>query len=171
MALFVDTSALLKAYVVEPRGSDVMREILSRSEFEAGIFVSRTVILETYGCIARKWRRNKINEDEFRIAWQELRGDVETFLLGIVEHSQDLVDRAITLTATHREVEAGGIDCLHIASAERLAVAGEQLPIIFVAADRGLRTVAERRGFVTFDPETQTLRDLLKLMQPGFDLT
>lgn len=172
MALFVDTSALLKAYVVERRGSDVMREILTRSEFEAGIFVSSTVILETYGCIARKWRRKIIDDGEFRTAWEELRRDVDTRLLGVVEHSPDLIDRATVLAAAHRDIDAGGIDCLHMASAERLAAVlpSCNLPTVFVAVDRGLRTLASRRGFNTFDPETQTVPELLRAAPPGLDL-
>lgn len=168
MALFIDTSALVKAYVPERRGSLTMTEMLSRPEFNAGIFVSDTVVLEAFACFAKKLRSREISNAQYQTARTELLHDLDG-PLGIVEHASDVVERAVTMVIEHKKVAVGGIDCLHVASAEKLAIhlPREQKPVIFVAVDSPLRALAAMQGFVTFNPETEALATLLGHIPPG----
>jgi predicted nucleic acid-binding protein len=146
---FVDTSALVKAYLEEP-GSEAVREIVRQRR--KSVYVSNHVALETLASFASNLRRQVIRPRRYRRARSEFLRDYPG-TWNIVEVSPQTVDDAMQLTDVHRGLGVGGMDLLHIATAEQLAKTRGTTPTI-VCADRAMRNLAAAAGFRVFNPET-----------------
>jgi hypothetical protein len=72
--------------------------------------------------------------------------------LTVVEVETELFGEAESMAMKYSDSGAGTLDLIHAASAQQVRDNADE-PLVFVAADRKLRALAERIGFRTFDPE------------------
>lgn len=73
--------------------------------------------------------------------------------LHVVGVEPGVVLDAESLAVVHSDSGAGTLDLLHAASARQIQDRLPDQPLTFVVADRKLRSLVERLGFRTFDPE------------------
>jgi predicted nucleic acid-binding protein len=150
---FVDSSALVKAYVSEP-GSSVVLALLDR--MRGSVYVSSAVMIETAAAIARLRRSHKMRQKLYAKARDKFLEHCRT-RFHVVHPPAAVINATVGMIDAYRLRRAGGFDLLHIATAEYIRTLLPGGVISFVCCDDGLRSVAEERGFDVFDP----LRDSL----------
>ena len=136
MILYLDTSALLKAYV---RESD---SALVRGLLAAAAIVSSHMIafVEANAAFARLGREGILTATELGKLRREFAADWKNYLQ--VGLDQRLLDRASDLAGKHA---LRAYDSLHLASAELLAKEGRE-PLLFACFDRNLNRAAGALG-------------------------
>ena len=154
--LYLDSSALIKKYLVEPGTAELLARLKQETDVGAVIFSSGLTYAEMHAIVARKHREHGLSEmeasaihDQFDEDWLTSVSQVElsSAVLGFV---RDVV-KASPLR---------GADTLHLASAlwlrdmTRLGVKpGEYSgPLIFVSSDRQLLAAAKKQKILTFNP-------------------
>ena len=134
MILYLDTSALVKVYVEEPK-SAVVRENVKQAERLA---TSRIAYVEARAAFARKRREQGLSRADYRTLVNDLDQDWLDYF--IVDVSEGVVQAAGNL-AEHYALR--GADAIHLASAVMLAKqAGES--ITFHCFDRHLIDAARK---------------------------
>ncbi len=134
MTLYLDTSALVKLYVQEEEGYDVVREAV---EWAERVATSTVAYAEARAALARKERESDLDEEGHRRA------------VGALDDDWRRYDRlAVSNLVSYRAGEMAqryalrGFDAIHLASAARLL---ERFPDLrFLAFDDRLREVAWR---------------------------
>lgn len=153
---FIDTSALLKAYLDE-KGSETVREalrLLGRSAF-----VSDLVLIEALGRLTRKRRGGEISKSEYLKLYQQLQLDVQhTFY--VVPVNADILAKAFHRVHFFRDKTAGAFDHIHVCTAEYLQTLYPAETVHIMCADRGLSTIATDNGFEVFNPEKDAVSSL-----------
>ena len=152
MIFFLDASSLVKLYHDET-GAETMRALFRRPELKGALFVSELITLEVLVRLTKEARTG--GRKERRRLSRVLRQHAyhrEEFLtvLGV---ETGMVDEAESIAIEYSDSGAGTLDLLHAASAQQVSELLPHEPLVFVAADRKLRSLAERIGFRTFDPE------------------
>lgn len=148
--LFLDTSALVKAYLDEP-GSEVVREIIKQRR--DSVYVSDHVALETLAAFASNLRRLHIVPKRYLRARSEFFRDFPGGF-NVVEVEPEMVVDAIRLADLYHGLGVGGMDLLHVATAIQVrATVAARSPTI-VCADRAMRNLAAAAGLGVFNPET-----------------
>jgi predicted nucleic acid-binding protein len=153
--LFLDASALAKAYV-EEEGDASVRGLLRRGDGD--LFLSDLVALEVLTSIRSAYRA-KARED-YLDALQRFWTDYPT-RFGVVEINREIIADAIALTTKHRGTRARSMDVLHLATALRLQARSRTGPeVTMVTSDRDLAALASACGLRTFDPSREPLAAL-----------
>ena len=133
MILYLDTSALAKAYVEEDFSAEI-KAVLEKASIAA---THQITFVEFHAALARAFREGRIREEQQKIAMQEFVRDWPGFLK--IEISDPLLARA------SRACEIFALrayDGLHLAAAEfLLKKTGE--PFLFAAFDRRLNSAAD----------------------------
>ena len=124
MTLYLDASALVKRYLVEP-GSDAIRRATDLAERR---FMSRVGFVETFGTLARRSHAARI--EQFRSEWP---------LIHVIELREALAERAAELAGSSR---LGALDAVHLASALMLPADD----VVFATWDRRLHAAAQAHG-------------------------
>jgi len=156
MIFFLDASSVVKLYHDE-RGSETMHVLFGRPEYEAAFFVSDLVSLEVLVRLAKQGRGGGRN---VRRAFHRV---VKTYVhhrdekLNVVDVDSGVVRSAGSIAMVYSSSGAGTLDLLHAASTRQVQKLAPEQPLVFVAADRKLRSLVERIGFRTFDPESGDL--------------
>jgi len=149
---FLDASALVKRYAIEQGSAWVAR--ITAPEAENTIAIAQITLAEVAAALAGKLRGQIISADEFEKAVEDLLRDAfETFTL--VEIDQHVIKRAVAVVRRH---SLRGYDAVQLACGLMLndtLVAAEELPIIFVTADKSLLDAARAEGLMTEDPNDQ----------------
>jgi len=149
---FVAASSLVKLYHDEA-GANGMRELFRSPEHKGAFFVSDLVALEV---LVRLAKRGRVGGRKER---RTLRRTVQTHVrhrtesLNVVGVESSVVRDAESIAVGYYDSGAGTLDLLHVASARQIQARLPDQPLTFVVADRKLRSLAERLGFRTFDPE------------------
>ncbi len=139
MILFLDTSALVKLYVVED-GSDQTHQAAHQAEILA---VSRIAWAEFHAALARRARMVPADEPMLDQARSALANHWEDFL--VVEVSQPVVERA----GEQAELYAlRAYDAVQLATASYLADQSEQI-VQFASFDRRLNKAATAQAMAT----------------------
>ncbi len=149
LILYVDTSALVKLYVVE-EGREVVEQAVEEAEL---ISISVVAYAEARAALARKRREGVFSAEEYREAVDALNEDWETFekpevTEGIVRVAGDVAE----------EHALRGFDAIHLASAltiraaasEESEEAGEA--VFFLGFDSDL-TKAAGKVMRTYEPD------------------
>ena len=157
--IFFDTSAIVKAYVNE-RGSPLVHAAIAR--MKGRLYLTVAVALEVLSTLARQRRAGDLTQAGYRSArtefLQALGGSLKLLEVHLTEFATgyELVDR-------HRQIGAGAMDVLHVASALRLQAANQGELLLVASSDHGFLSFARAVGLRTFDPETANLAALLDL--------
>ena len=150
--LFLDASSLVKLYQDEP-GAETMRELFESPELVGAFFVSELVSLEVLVRLAKEARSGRRRER--RRLWRVLKEHAHhrATHLTVLDVEPGVIREAGSIAIAYSDSGAGTLDLLHAASAQQVRELVPHEPLVFVAADRKLRSLAERIGFQTFDPE------------------
>lgn len=151
MIYYLDTSALVKAYVDEHRSKDV-RGILRQAEPDTGsdrIFVSRLAYPETTSAFTRLRNEGKLSVADAEMRFRALDSD-----FGSPKQAYEILDpTAVIINEAVRLVRRRGLrgfDAVHLASALLLSQAAVGACLL-VAADRQLLTAAKSEGLSVLD--------------------
>lgn len=145
---FVDSSALVKAYVSEG-GTPAVDAALDR--LHGAVYVSSAVILETAAALARMRRTNRIRQKTYARAHDRFLNHCNT-RFHVVHPPAAVVNATLGMIDAYRMRSAGGFDLLHIATAEYIQALLPRGTLALMCCDEGMRTIAEERGFDVFDP-------------------
>ncbi|HEX2206471.1 MAG TPA: type II toxin-antitoxin system VapC family toxin [Longimicrobium sp.] len=145
---FIDSSALVKAYVSEP-GSPAVKTVLA--SLEGSIYISSVVAIETAAAMARLRRTQDIRHTVYARGREDLLNHCKT-RFHVVHPPAAVVNRTLGMIDAYRMRSAGGSDLLHIATAEYIQTLLPRETLSLMCCDDGLRSVAEERGFDVFDP-------------------
>jgi predicted nucleic acid-binding protein len=174
MPIFFDTSALAKLYIEEP-GSEKVEELVSRPGSEGGFFISDCVAVELYGLFAKrlriaeeerkKRREGKAVERENRARYQtaslQFRRDYEDGRFSRVDIGRDILRNAAAMAQAFPDRRVSPMDFIHLATVfyltTELEEAGAEHNVILAVCDGPLKTLAERQGVDTWNPETDPL--------------
>jgi predicted nucleic acid-binding protein len=159
--LFWDTSALVKAYSAEPGTASVLGAFkVTRGR---GSLLTEFVVLEVLTVLAKHWRAKSLTKHEYSTAVGEFRQDYPR-AFDVVEVDGSILQRAFELARRHRDSALGAMDLLHLATALDAERRGRPEPLVFATADGPLQTAAAAEGLRTFNPETDSLGTLLRLL-------
>jgi len=146
---FLDASALVKRYAVE-RGSAWV-ESIANAKSDNVIAIAQVTLAEVAAALASKLRGQFMTGDEFERAVEDLLHDAfESFTL--IEVDQQVVMRAVAVV---RRQSLRGYDAIQLACGLMLndtLIAAEELPLIFVTADKTLLSAAQAEGLQAEDP-------------------
>jgi len=143
MILYLDPSALVKRYVVEPRSNDV----ISLIEQATAVGSSLLARVEMASALTKAVRMKWVEADKGEIAWQDFLSDWESFTRLPV--SSGLIERAAHLA---REYGLRGYDATHFATVLMWQEFLEN-PITLATFDRDLWTVAKKVGMAVWPEE------------------
>jgi predicted nucleic acid-binding protein len=139
---FLDTSALVKRYHLEP-GSDRVNAIFD--DTDSILVISELAIVELASALQRKRSRREITLEAVNDTLAQFAADVlrdlivAAFRTGYIQQARDLV----------LQLGLRALDALHLASASELSA----LSPVFVCADAHLRQAASDLGLDVLDPE------------------
>lgn len=159
--VFWDTSALVKAYSPEVGSSTVdaaLRALPKRSS------VSAYVALETLSVLTKLLRTNTFSVADYQNARNQFYGDYPHRFVNIPMKRQIRL-HALALAETHRRAGIGALDILHLAAALHVKAAAHPRPAVLAVVDGPLRRIAMQEGLRTFNPETQSVPDLLSALR------
>lgn len=140
--IYLDTSALVKKYVIE-EGTGEVRALLKN---EDTIITSKLTYAEVCASFARKLREGNLEKVSYNKAWESFFNDWEVFTL--VEIREEIFPLIHKLTQTH---PLRGADAVHLSSA--LWVGNEiGQSLIFVASDILLLRAAAKEGLEVMNP-------------------
>lgn len=141
MILYLDTSALVKAYVSETYSQEILAEMK-----QAEVVASHPIAyVEAHAAFSRIKREKKISELEFDAVKINFNNDWENYLLfentpALLRHAADLTD-VLSLRA---------YDSVHLAAADLLAKQSK-LPVKFACFDRHLNRAAHVLGLLLLE--------------------
>jgi uncharacterized protein len=147
VALYLDTSALVKHYVDEP-GSHWIH-----SQFEEDVLITSSLLtlVETLSAFNRRVREGGLTGNEYLRLRSMLYHDVRTSL-SIVPLNPSIADSAGTLLERH---PLRSYDAIHLATAlavHRSLSRHNLTPLVFVSADDRLNNAASEEGMAVENP-------------------
>lgn len=145
---FVDSSALVKAYVFEG-GTPAVHAVLDGAA--GAIYVSSIVLVETAAVLARMRRSQQLRPRKYRRARERFLNHCQT-TFHVVHPPAAVVNATLAMIDAYRMRGAGGLDLLHIATVEYIQSLRPDGTLSLMCCDEGLRSVAEERGLEVFDP-------------------
>ena len=156
MATYLDTSALVKAYITEP-GTEVVKQII-RSPRES-LVLSEHVALEVLATLSYKFRDRQFTSRRYRKAREAFFRDYEDGFT-VVSVTNGVVRTAMQLADTYRSIGVGSLDLIHVATALHLCESNSPQSFTVACADRSMRLLASAAGFQVFDPENDDVAKL-----------
>lgn len=138
MILYLDTSALVKLYVEEPRSAAV-KEKVSAAQI---VSTSRVAYVEARAGFARKFRQRELTRKEYSQVVKGFKRDWRNYF--IVEVSEDVVELGGELVERH---PLRGFDAIHLASA-LLLKSRTRSTVSFSCFDEKLKKAAQAEGLV-----------------------
>jgi predicted nucleic acid-binding protein len=136
LKLYLDTSALVKLYVVE-EGSTRVQEAVAATETVATATIA---FVEARAALNRRRREGSLSRKDYHHTVNELETDWEQYVL--LEVTRGVIRRAADLTHIH---PLRAYDAIHLASAMALKERIEG-PMFFASWDSTLGSAAKREG-------------------------
>ncbi|MBA3944102.1 MAG: type II toxin-antitoxin system VapC family toxin [Herpetosiphonaceae bacterium] len=146
---YADSSALTKRHVVEVGTPWV--QALTDSAAGHGFITSRMSVVEVISALNRRQRERMINTVQYMRISTDFMGLCAT-TYQLVEVTEEVIDRARHLLEQHA---LRAYDAVQLASAlltDQIVRAGGDPPLLFLAADDRLLTVAQLEGLVVDNP-------------------
>ncbi len=141
MVVYLDTSALIKLYVDEEEGRELVHEAVDKADMVA---TSTVAYAESRSGLARRFREGYFTEERLRDAVSDLDRDWGDFLT--LPASNSLAREAGDMAERHA---LRGFDAIHLASAKRLEDRFEDLR--FLAFDDRLTDAAKDADVSVYD--------------------
>jgi predicted nucleic acid-binding protein len=140
MILYLDTSALVKRYVVETGSRDV-NALIEQAETVGSVLLTR---VEMASALAKAVRMNWVDAKDAENAWQDFLGQWQFFARLSV--TPVLVERASDLVWKYG---LRGYDAIHLAAA-LLWQDTLEMPVILASYDRGLWLAGQKAGMMVW---------------------
>ena len=159
MLLFWDASALVKRYSPEP-GTALVNEAFHRVE-AARMMALQVGLLEVASILVRKKNAGLIAQADFDLAVQLFRGEIiadQSFL--VILERLELMSPALDLIGRHN---LNATDGLLLSAALALQTASADRLMLWTS-DQRLGRAARTEGLLVFDPEAETLPNLLQVL-------
>ena len=134
MIVYLDTSSLLKLYLLDEDGGDHVRQTLATADSAA---TSGIAYPEARAALARRYRERRLSRQAFESVRREF--DVDWPFYFVVEPSAPLLKEAGDLAERHR---LRALDAIHLASFVELARRDRGRPIDFSSFDARLNRAA-----------------------------
>jgi predicted nucleic acid-binding protein len=161
---YFDSSALAKVYVKE-KGSNIAEHILKNTTFKQWR-VLMLGLLETVSILVRKKNSGVITNAIFRSSLQALRNDfIDNFEILKIEATNEISLAAMPFIEKH-SINATDAVVLHTARGLAASERDDGNELILVTADLRLVTAAKAEALQVINPETATLAEIKKLLQP-----
>jgi predicted nucleic acid-binding protein len=142
--IYLDTSALIKRYVVE-RGSPIVQKLVSGGD---AIATSMVAFAEVYSGLMRKRREGFLTPRAYATARRQFEAEWNAYTL--VSVGQELLDLARNLIEKH---PLRSFDAIHLASGVRLKTDLEE-EVTLAAADDRLLKAGKAEGLKALHVET-----------------
>jgi len=136
LILYLDTSAVVKAYVEEDHSSEVRQSMHSASASAS----HRIAYVEARAAFARLQREQVLNEAGWKMLKDEFTGDWENYLL--IDTTSELLERAGDFAEAFA---LRAYDSVHLAAAQLLHEGAEET-VVFACYDRRLNQAASILG-------------------------
>jgi predicted nucleic acid-binding protein len=143
MILYLDTSALVKRYVMEPGSKEVMALIEQADSVGSAVLTQ----VEMASALAKAVRMNSVEANHGEIAWQDFLSHWQSITRLSV--TRGLVERAARLAWQYG---LRGYDATHLAAAliwQELL----EIPVTLATFDRDLWQVAKKAGMAVWPDE------------------
>jgi predicted nucleic acid-binding protein len=150
---FVETSALVKAYVTEPGST---RDTEAFGLLRGSPYTSELVTIETLGALTKLQRSRAITRKAYRKLKREFELDLGE-IFRITPVTPEALSAAFDFVHGYRDTAANGMDLVHLATLEHLQSLYPPETVYLMCSDRALGTVAAARGVEVFNPEFDEL--------------
>jgi predicted nucleic acid-binding protein len=145
MILYLDTSALVKRYVMEPGSQEVIALIEQADTVGSAVLTQ----VEMASALAKAVRLNWVEQSDAEVAWQDFLEHWLTFIR--------LSVTSVILERASRLAWQRGYDAVHLAAALFWQeILGE--PVTLAAFDMQLREGAQRAGMVIWPDDLNAFR-------------
>lgn len=158
--IFWDTSALVKAYLQEIGTPSVLGAFESSRGFS---FLNEFVALEVRVALVRALRDKKLSKVEYRKAVSEFTRDYPSSF-AVLPVEGPVSQMAFRFVEIYQASSVGPLDLIHLASAVQMQRLVLGRVAILASSDDRLLQVAKQEGLETFNPATDPLGSLLKLL-------
>ncbi len=138
--IYLDTSALLKRYIMEPGSSDFEDFFAAHAPFHS----SRLTLVEARSALARRRRIGQITRKLEVDAFEELRTDIQEGALVLHPLADSHATHALHIMAKVPKVSLRTLDALHLSIAQEI---GSRK---FATSDRNQGEAARQIGFELF---------------------
>lgn len=118
--VYVDTSALAKWYLDEPRSEDFSRWIQDEDE----VWISSLTMVEMRCLLARRRRAGEISSQNEEVAFATFREDVDHVYLFLEPIEDRIVGAALGLIERLADLPLRTLDSIHLSVARNLQVEG-----------------------------------------------
>lgn len=152
--VFLDASALAKAYLQED-GSSNVQGVIDRAD--GSLFLSEFVALEVLTTLRTAYRESP--RITYHHAIERFRADYPA-RFSVVDVSPTIRASAMDLTTWRRTARARAMDVLHLATALWLKSLRRYDLVTMVTSDRDLAALSAECGLRTFDPSREPLAAL-----------
>ena len=141
---FIDTSALVKFFVIEPGTDKVEQIVLGNDNL---IFITHLSILEFYSALFKKYRTGELIEDQLTNA---LKGfDESLYLFEILQVDSKVIDHAkILMKNIGKEYAIRTLDAIQLSSYTLL----DDKNIIMINADKIFCSIVESLNYKVINP-------------------
>lgn len=161
-SVYFDASALVKRNT--PETGTPLLNALFRSLLVEQMSCSILGILEIVSVLVRKRNDGRLSDQLFSQAMLELRGEVlDNDAFTIVSTHDELLFAALPLIAQHNLNATDSIVLCSCLQQQALQPRGNQ--VVLWSSDKRLLRAAVREGLTVFDPEVDTMEDLLALLE------
>jgi predicted nucleic acid-binding protein len=155
--IFLDASALVKAYVDED-GSSTVHAILPR--LRGRLYLTAFVALEVLATLARRLRSQTLPRHRYSALRELFLAQLASWF-NVVEVGPPVVQSACELAHVHRRIATGAMDLLHVASALKLRHDIGRSGLVIASSDRAFLDLARANHLSTFNPEQEPLAALM----------
>lgn len=152
--MFLDASALAKAYL-EEEGSSNIEGVLERAD--GTLFISEFVALEVLTTLRSAYR--EAARPTYQRAVERFKADYPS-RFSVVDVNAGIRASAMDLTTWQRTARARAMDVLHLATALWLQSARRSGEVTMITSDRDLAALCQACGLRTFDPSREPLAAL-----------
>ena len=138
--IYLDTSALLKRYIMEPGSATFEDFFAANAPFQS----SRLTLVEARSALARRRRIGQITRKLELDAFEELRTDIQDGALVLHALADSHVTHTLDILAKVPKVSLRTLDALHLSIAQEIGAAR------FATSDRNQGDAARLIGFELF---------------------
>ena len=138
--IYLDTSALLKRYIMEPGSATFEDFFAANAPFQS----SRLTLVEARSALARRRRIGQITRKLESDAFEELRTDIQDGALVLHALADSHVTHTLDILAKVPKVSLRTLDALHLSIAQEIGAAR------FATSDRNQGDAARLIGFELF---------------------